>query len=347
MRSLKCTVAGGVLVVLVACSSSAQAPKQMAANDVVATVGSTPITLGEVDDRAFQRSASDFGGARLVQALYLARREALDEIISSRLISDEAKARGTDAAKLIEQEISSKAPAPTENDIAFWYQTNPARVQGATLPQVHDAIRSLLIQQRMADAHDAFISKLREKVAVTVSLEPPRQKVEVAGHQDKGPKDAPIELVEFSDFQCPFCQRANPTVEQVLKTYGNRIHFVYRHYPLPSHPNARQAAEAAACAGEQGHFWPFHDELFANPAKLGDDDLKAHAVAAGLDASKFNACVDARHSKSEVDKDIAEGNAAGVTGTPAFFVNGRSLEGAQPFEAFKRVIDEELAAKKR
>src|SRR5215831_17323045 len=346
MRSLKCTVIGGVLLMLTACSSSAQSPKQMASTDVVAMVGATPIRLGEVDDRAFQRSSSDFGGARLVQALYLARREALEEIIDSRLINDEAKARGIDAAKLIEQEISSHAPTPTEDDIAFWYQANPARVQGATLAQVHDPIKSLLIEQRMSAAHDAFVAKLKEKTPVTISLEPPRQKVDVAGHPSKGPTDAPIELIEFSDFQCPFCQRANPTVDQVLKTYGDRIHFVYRQYPLPSHPNARQASEAAACADEQGKFWPYHDELFANPT-LTDADLKAHAVKAGLDAEKFNSCFDSRRFKAAVDKDIAEGNQAGVTGTPAFFINGRALEGAQPFEAFKRVIDEELAAKRR
>src|SRR5206468_11322854 len=142
-------------------------------------------------------------------------------------------------------------------------------------------IKNLLIEQRMTDAHDAFIGKLKEQMRVTISLEPPRQKVEIAGHPSKGPKDAPIELVEFSDFQCPFCQRANPTVEQVLKSYGNRIKFVYRHYPLPNHPNARPAAEAAACAEAQGQFWPYHDRLFANPAALNDADLKAHAVALG------------------------------------------------------------------
>ena len=200
--------------------------------------------LGEVDDRAFQRSSSDFGGARLVQALYLARREALEEIISTRLINDEAKARGIDAATLIEQEISSHAPAPTENDIAFWYQTNPARVQSATLPQVHDAIKSLLVEQRMAEAHDAFIGKLKDKVAVTISLEPPRQKVDVAGHPAKGPKDAPIELIEFSDFQCPFCQRANPTVEQVLKTYGEPDSL-----RLPPLPVAEPSQRAAGVGG--------------------------------------------------------------------------------------------------
>jgi protein-disulfide isomerase len=343
MRSLQCTLALAISG-LVACSSSAQAPKQMAPGDVVATVGSTSITLGEVDQRAFQRSSADFGGVRLVQALYLARREALDEMIDTRLINDEAKARGMEPAALIEQEISSHAPAPTENDIAFWYQANPARVQGAALPQVHDAIKSLLVEQRMAEAHDAFVGKLKAKVAVNVLLEPPRQKVDVAGHPAKGPADAPVELVEFSDFQCPFCQRANPTVEQVLKTYGDRIHFVYRHYPLPSHPNARPAAEAAACANEQGRFWPYHDELFRNPGDLTDAGLKQHAVAAGLDTAKFNACVDGHQLKSEVDRDIREGNEAGVTGTPAFFINGRALEGAQPFEVFKRVIDEELAS---
>jgi protein-disulfide isomerase len=346
MRSLKCTLAVGVVILLTACSSSAQAPRQMAPADVVATVGPTPITLAEVDEHALQRSAADFGGARLVQALYLARREALDEIISTRLINDEAKARGVDAATLVENEVSSHAPTPTEADIAFWYQTNPARVQGAALTQVHDAIKGLLIDQRMTDAHDAFIGKLREKVPVTVSLEPPRQKVEVAGHPAKGPKDAPIELVEFSDFQCPFCQRANPTIEQVLKTYGDRIHFVYRNYPLPNHPNARPAAEAAACADDQGRFWQYHDQLFANPS-LTDASLKQYAAAIGLDATRFNACFDGRRFKSDVDKDIKEATAAGVTGTPAFFINGRALEGAQPFEAFKRVIDEELAAKKR
>ena len=346
MRSLKCTMIGGGLLILAACSSSAQAPKQMAATDVVATVGSTPITLAEVDDRAFQRSAADFGGARLVQALYLARREALEDIISTRLINEEARARGIESAKLIEQEISNHAPAPTENDITFWYPTNQARVQGATLAQVHDAIKSLLIEQRMSEAHDAFINKLKEKVAVTISLEPPRQKVEIAGHPAKGPANAPIEMIEFSDFQCPFCQRANPTVEQVLKTYGNKIHFVYRHYPLPNHPNARPAAEAAACADEQGRFWQYHDELFKNPNRLANDDLKLHAVNSGLDEIKFNACFDGRRFRAAVDKDIKEGSEAGVSGTPAFFINGRALEGAQPFEAFKRVIDEELAAKR-
>src|SRR5215203_3773894 len=127
MRNVQSVLAAAIVVAVAACSSSAQAPRQMAPTEVVATVGSATITLGELDERALQRSAGEFGGARLVQALYLARRAALDELIGTRLINEEAKAQGLDTATLIEQEISSQAPAPTEADITFWYQANPAR----------------------------------------------------------------------------------------------------------------------------------------------------------------------------------------------------------------------------
>jgi protein-disulfide isomerase len=169
--------------------------------------------------------------------------------------------------------------------------------------------------------------------------------VSAANGPAKGPSSAPIELIEFSDFQCPFCQRANPTVEQVLSTYGDKIHFVYRHFPLPSHPNARPAAEAAQCAAEQGKFWAFHDRLFANPSRLTDADLKQQAADVGVEAAKFNACVDSHKYSAVVDTDLRDGEAAGVNGTPAFFINGRILSGAQPFSEFKRIIDEELQLK--
>ena len=178
-------------------------------------------------------------------------------------------------------------------------------------------------------------------------LEPPRQVVSAANSPAKGSTSAPIEMIEFSDFQCPFCLRADPTVRQVLGTYGDRIRFVYRHNPLPNHPNARPAAEAAACAGEQGKFWPYHDRLFANPTKLSDADFKQAAVELGLNAPQFNACVDTHKLKAQVDADIKDGEEAGVNGTPAFFVNGRMISGAQPYDVFKKMIDEELELKKR
>lgn len=343
--TLKLVVAA-CLVVGAACATNAQPTKQPNQTEVVATLGDSKITLAEVDERALQQPASAFGSAKLVQALYVARRASIDSIIADRLMDQEAKARGIDRATLVEREIASKAPVPTDTEITDWYKANPARVNGATLDQVKAPIRSLLIEERMDAARMALVDSLKAKTSISISLEPPRIEVADAGRPARGKTDATVEVIEFSDFQCPFCQRAFPTVEQVLKTYGDRIKFVYRHYPLGNHPDARPAAEAAACAESQGKFWEYHDRLFGIQGKLSAADLKGHAAALGLDVAKFSACVDNHQTKTRVDEDVEAADAAGVTGTPAFFINGRALEGAQPFEAFKRVIDEELARAK-
>jgi protein-disulfide isomerase len=333
------------IVCLAACSTAAQPATQLSPDQPVATVGSWSITLSQVDELAMRQPVASFGGVRLGQALYMARMAALDEIVGNRLLDEEAKARGMDRAALVEKEVASAVAAPTEADVSAWFEGNQTRVQGATLDQVRAPIRAMLTSERMDAARERFLTTLKGKTPVTIMLEPPRQKVADGGHPSKGPADAPVVIVEFSDFQCPYCQRANPVVDQVLKTYGNKIRFVYRHYPLPNHPDARPAAEAAACADEQGRFWPYHDQLFANVSRLSAADLKEHGKAAGLDAAQFAACVDSRRFRTKVDTDLKEADEAGVSGTPAFFINGRPLEGAQPFQAFKRIIDEELKGK--
>jgi protein-disulfide isomerase len=325
----------------------AQSTRQPAPSDVVATVGSTSITLAEVDEKALQQPASNFGPAKLSQALYEARRAALDDIVATKLFDEEAKAQRVDRTSLVEKEITAKIPAVSEPDVAAWYQANQARLQGAPLDQVRSPIRTYLTQERMQTVRQRYLETLKAKTAVHVTLDPPRQTFAAADSPARGPANAPIELIEFSDFQCPFCMRANPAVQQVLTTYGDRVHFVYRHYPLPNHPNARPAAEAAACAAEQGKFWPYYDRLFANQSRLAAADLKQHAADVGLDTGKFTACFDTHQFKSVVDADMRAGEEAGVNGTPAFFINGRMLSGAQPFEAFKRIIDEELELKRK
>ena len=195
--------------------------------------------------------------------------------------------------------------------------------------------------------YQTYVDQLKAKTPVRVMLEPPRQKVAAAGSASRGPASAPIEIIVFSDFQCPYCLRAHPTVNQVLSTYGDRMRLVYRHYPLPNHPNARPAAEASQCAAEQGQFWQYYDRLFADQSKLSDEGLKQSAAALGMDAGRFNVCFDTHKYKDQVETDIKDGNDAGVSGTPAFFINGRMLTGAQPFEAFKRIIDEELELKRK
>ena len=338
--------AAAVLVVAVACSSSAQVPRPLAPTDVIATVGPTSITVAQVDERAMQQPATSFGSVKLGQAIYEARRSALDEMIASVLIEQEAKARGVEQSALVEREISSKVADVTEADVAAFYQANQSRVQGASLDQVRQPIKNYLAQQRMDQAREQFVNTLRAKTPVHVSLEPPRLTIATANSASRGPARAPVEIVEFSDFQCPFCLRAHPTIDQVLSTYGDRVRFVYRHYPLPGHPNARPAAEAAECAAEQGKFWPYHDRLFATQSRLSDADLKQDARDLGLDTSKFNGCVDSHKYAAKVDTDLRAGQEAGVDGTPAFFINGRVISGAQPYDVFKKVIDEELQLKR-
>lgn len=336
------------LLILCACSrTEAQQARQPVPSDVVAIVGTTSITLAQVDEKALEQPVSNFGSAKLSQALYEARRQAIDELVANALMDQEAKARGVDRAALVEKEIGDKVTPVTDTEIANFYQANQGRLQGASLDQVRAPIRAYLIQERMNTAREKYLDTLRAKTTVRVSLEPPRQTVAAAKGAVKGPASAPIEMIEFSDFQCPYCQRAHSTIEQVLATYGDKIRFVYRHYPVPGHPNAKAAAEASECAKEQGKFWPFHDRLFANTSKLSDADLKQHAAAIGIDTAAFNSCFDSHKYSQLVDADARDGESAGVNGTPAFYINGRMLSGAQPFDAFKRVIDDELARKTR
>ena len=341
-------LAGLATLLLTACSNTeAQQQKQPAASDVVAKVGAASITLAQVDEKALDQPVSNFGSVKLAQALYEARRQAIDDLVATALMDQEAKRRGIDRSTLIEQEITGKVAPVGDAEVASWYQANQSRVQGAPLEQVRAPIRAYLIQERMGNARETYLDTLKEKTTVTISLDPPRLTVSAAKGATKGTANAPIEMIEFSDFQCPYCQRAHATVERVLATYGDRIRFVYRHYPLPGHPAAKPAAEASECAKEQGKFWPFHDRLFANPTKLGDADLKAHAAAVGVDVAAFNACFDSHKYQAIVDEDAKDGEAVGVNGTPAFYINGRMISGAQPFEVFKKLIDDELQRKPR
>jgi protein-disulfide isomerase len=158
----------------------------------------------------------------------------------------------------------------------------------------------------------------------------------------KGPSDALVTIVEFSDYQCPFCSRVEPTIKQITDTYGKDVRVLWRNNPLPFHDKAALAAEAAMEAGDQGKFWEYHDKLFGNQQALAREDLEKYAKELGLNAGKFKAALDNNEHKSQIDADQQLARSLGASGTPSFFINGRSLRGAQPFDAFKAVIDEEL-----
>ncbi len=172
-----------------------------------------------------------------------------------------------------------------------------------------------------------------------------RYTVNTEGAPALGPETAPVTLVEFSDFQCPFCSRVGPTLEQVRETYGDQVRIVFKHLPLDMHRNAPGAHAAAEAAGRQGKFWEMHDKIFANQRELNDEKYKEYATELGLDVARFEKDVASDEVKARIEADKREAARLGATGTPSFFINGRFLSGARPFEAFQEVIDAELEAK--
>lgn len=176
-------------------------------------------------------------------------------------------------------------------------------------------------------------------------LEPGSEVVEVSSDDDPtyGPKDAKVKIIEFSDFECSFCARNVATMNKIKEEYKDKISITFRDYPLDFHQNAKNSALAAQCAFDQDKFWDYHELLFRNQEKLDIGNLKNFAKELKLDSEKFNKCLEDKQFEDEIEKDIADGVDAGVTGTPATFINGRKVVGAQPYEIFKKIIDEELA----
>ena len=160
----------------------------------------------------------------------------------------------------------------------------------------------------------------------------------------KGSMDANVTMVEYSDFQCQYCGAAYPTVKQIVEKYGDSIKFQYRHFPLPAHANAQKAAEASECAADQGKFWDLHDKMFDNQQRLDVGSLKSYASSLGFNTTSFNACLDSGVMASRVSFDKGEGQSAGVSGTPTFFINGKKLVGNQPYSTIENAIEDALKA---
>ncbi len=322
--------------------ASTQATKTPAgANDgaVVAEIGGKPITAGELDtwirEDLFARETANKGAAELFEF----RSEALQRMLDEQLLAAEAAKQNVSVDELIAKQAKS-GEAVTDASVQAFYEQNKTRT-GATLEQIGPRIRRFLEEQQANEGREAYVTSLREKSGVAIKLQAPRVNVAADGPA-RGRADAPVTIVEFSDYQCPFCKRVEPTVEAVLKKYPDQVRFVFRHFPLEQiHPRARPAAEAALCAHDQGKFWEFHEKVFAGE-KLEEVNLVEYATAVGLDADKFKACIAERKFKDQVDADMKAGREAGVSGTPAFFVNGIMMSGAKPVEEFAEVIEREL-----
>jgi protein-disulfide isomerase len=310
-----------------------------AADQPVATVGNHTITLAELEKHVKSELME------IEMHRYETLRDGLDEMIGEELIKLEAAARGITPEALTKQEIEDKAQKPTDEQAKKLYDANKEKLGGASFESVKSRLLDHLKAGMVEERKEAFVAELKKKYKTKVSLQPPVVEVGTGGRPSRGGgPNAPILMIEFSDYECPFCKRADVTVQEVMKTYGDKVRLVHRDFPLSFHAHARPAAEAARCAEAQGKFWEYHDKLFASQ-DLSPEKLQALATEVGLDRAKFDECMSKQQFNAGIEKDIADGSDAGVTGTPAFFINGRMLSGAQPFEKFKEVIDEELASK--
>jgi protein-disulfide isomerase len=321
-------------------AQSAPSNKEAAAkSEPLAEVNGKAITAGEIERALGQQLV------KLEEQIYNLKRQRLEAMINEKLLADEAAKRGVKVQTLLDTEVTSKVTLVTEEEIETFYQQNKANLRGEET-EVREQIRARLQSQKLAAQREKFLQSLRSGGKVVVHLKPPpvfRVEVAVDGFPFQGAAKAPVTIVEFSDFHCPYCKRVQPTIAQILAKYGDKVKLVYRHYPIDSlHPGARKAAEAAQCANEQGKFWPYHDKLYAGGTDVSSGTLKVFAEEAKLDVSAFDACLTSRKYQAAVQKDVEEAARLGVTGTPAFFINGRLISGSQPLETFARVIEDEL-----
>ncbi len=324
---------------LLACSATGQqatAPAEAASGDdqVVATVDGEPIRVSDLGIKGEL--------TRLRQEEYQAKIDGVESKIAEMLLRKDAERLGLTFEAYLEQEIGSKIEGPTDEQIQRFYDQQKARI-GRPIEEVRQQIERMLQQELVREAHNELVAKLREGVDIKINVEPPRVEVTAETVRVRGPETAPVSIIEFSDFQCPFCRQVQPALAELQSRYGDKIRWSFKDLPLSSiHPQAQGAAEAARCAADQGKFWEFRAAMFASP-RISPELFQSTADVLGLNSDEFKACVASNRHRDGVLADSEEAQSIGISGTPAFVINGVLLSGAQPLENFVSVIDRELA----
>ncbi|MCP5468004.1 MAG: thioredoxin domain-containing protein [Deltaproteobacteria bacterium] len=308
--------------------------------EVFAEINGKKITEGEVNQKIESRLSS------IKNSIFELQLQGVNAIIIDELLKAEAEKKKMSVDELIKKEVDEKVGEVSEEEVKDFYEKNKARMRGQPLEKVKETIKNQLASRQASIYHNNLISRLRDEADIKIHLERPRVDVSADDDHFKGAKDAKVTIIEFTDYQCPFCVRVRPTIEQILKDYDGQVKYVLRDFPLGFHAQAKKAAEAAQCAGDQGKYWEYSDKLWENQKDLQVPQLKEYAKAFNLDQAKFEQCLDSGKFAQEVAKDMNDGRKAGVTGTPAFFINGQALKGAKPYPAFKEVIDMELMKSK-
>jgi len=327
-----------VAVLLMPICSLAQSSGAAKSTETLATVGGQPVT----EDDLLPSIASKLISLRNLE--YQMKKQALDNLIDQRLLEAEAKKKGISADKLLEQEVDTKVGEPTDAELNAYYLAQKAELN-RPFNDVKAQIEPSLRQAKVQQARQAFYAHLREQAKVVVLLSPPRVEVGFDPARVRGNPKAKVMIVEFSDFQCPYCGGVQATLQSVLAKHPDTVALAYRDMPMSKiHPFARKAAEAARCAGEQGKFWEYHDLLFADQSKLDQDGLMDKARTLKLDEQQFESCLSGEKFKGQIQQDSQDGMRAGVSGTPGFFINGIFMSGSQPESAFENLVQEQLSA---
>jgi protein-disulfide isomerase len=305
-------------------------------NPVLGSINGDPITQDQVE-------ASAAVALRSIDLEYARKRHealemALGQYMAEQLLDLAAKEQGTTREKLLE---GLSEVTVTDADIDGFYEDNKARIQG-TKEQLKEKIREYLAQQQMQGVYSAYVDGLQKRYKAETLLQPFRAQVDPIG-PSLGPDNAPVTLVEFSDFQCPYCVRIYPVLQDLVKSYKDKVRLVYRQFPLNIHDRARVASEASLCADEQNRFWEMHNSFFINQSSVSKDGARRVAQGLDLDMKAYDECMESGRSSARVDRDLVDGQILGVTGTPATFVNGRMVSGAVSAEQLKSMIDDELA----
>jgi protein-disulfide isomerase len=280
---------------------------------------------------------------KIRMAEYELKRKGLEAAINKRLLQAEAAKRGVKEEDLLRQEADSRVAEPDESEIERLFVQQMLQGSGQ-ITQSKDEIRQQMKEGLIARVREPFFQGLREQAGVKIYLLPPAIDVSYDSLRVRGNPDARITLVEFSDFQCPFCRQAYTTVKSLLQKYDGKIKLAYRDLPLQEvRADVKSAGEACRCAGDQGQFWPYHDLLFENQFGYGPDGFREFARSLNLNLEQFGQCLESGKYKAKVREDFQEAIRLGATGTPYFFINGVPLTGAKPQQEFEAIIEAQLA----
>ncbi|MCB1197849.1 MAG: thioredoxin domain-containing protein [Deltaproteobacteria bacterium] len=329
-------------------SSSSVTELSPSDQNVVAMIGAEKITEEEFIANMDSQIKGEFSRAQ--QEYRAAKEAALSEMIFEKVLNKEAEKQGISKNELIEKEIGAKIDKVSDQDVQAYYDEVSKRfaAAGKTAPELNDMvkmqIRMSLEAEKSAMRELAYSKELFEKYNVAFVLpEPIRFQIDKGNLPHQGGEGAKVTVIEFSDYHCPYCKRGADNMKQIVKKYGNKIEYRFRDYPLEQiHPRAKAASQAARCANEQGKFWKYHDKVFENQDKREDADFIAFAKDLKMDVDKFTTCYNDKKYNADVEKDLAEGQKSGVSGTPAYFINGVFVSGALPPEKLSEIIDKEL-----